>query len=296
MSLRIGTRGSALARVQTGKVSSYLAVMGVAVETVIITTEGDTTTSVPLHEVGNQGIFVRALDDAILRGEIDCAVHSMKDIPAVRPQGVVTCAVLERDSPADFLIHDGAIEDIHIIGTSSTRRRAQLLRHDPSLDVRDLRGNVDTRLRKLKSGMYDGIIIAKAGIDRLNLDVNGTILPTDEFVPAPNQGAVAVVCRDDPALIRLLGALDFPETRADAEIERAVMEELGGGCFTPLGIYSSAGRLTAEVLSADGARMERIEREVHDPDDARECARILGARAAGLIREAQVHTGVEYGR
>ena len=122
---------------------------GVEVEQKIITTEGDTVTGVPLHEVGGQGLFVRALDEAIIKGEIDAAVHSMKDIPAVRPPGLITSAVLARDSPADFLATSITISDVKVIGTSSTRRTAQILRHDPSVTIKRLRGNVDTRIRKL---------------------------------------------------------------------------------------------------------------------------------------------------
>jgi hydroxymethylbilane synthase len=140
---------------------------------------------------------VRALDDAILRGEIDAAVHSMKDIPAVRPAGPVCCAVLERDSPADFLAHEGPLDAVRIVGSSSTRRRAQLLRDEPSLEIKQLRGNVDTRIRKLRERQYDAIVLAEAGLQRLGIRLPGEPLPTDRFVPSPNQGTIAVVCRDD---------------------------------------------------------------------------------------------------
>ena len=126
MSIRVGTRGSKSALAQTSTVCKKLSALGIGVEQVIITTEGDTTTGVPLHEIGGQGVFVRALDDAILAGHIDCAVHSMKDIPAFRPGGLVTAAVLTRDSAADFLAYKGSLDAVKVIGTSSTRRRAQL--------------------------------------------------------------------------------------------------------------------------------------------------------------------------
>lgn len=293
MSLRIGTRGSALALAQTNKVVGMLADRGIEAEVVTIATEGDTATNVPLHAIGGQGVFVRALDDAILRGEIDAAVHSMKDIPAARPAGLTCCAVLERDSPADFLAHEGPLAAVRVIGSSSTRRRAQLLRDDPSLAVEQLRGNVDTRIRKLREGQYDAIVLAEAGLQRLGLTLPGEPLPTDRFVPSPNQGTVAVVCRDDPAVAGAFAALDHAPTRLDVEIERAVMEEVGGGCFTPQGIYCRDGNLIAEVLALDGSRWERIERHVATVGEARECGRALHRQAADLIREAYTALGVK---
>ena len=249
MTLKIGTRGSRLALVQADRVCEMLRSNGITVERKIITTEGDINTGVPLHEIGGQGLFVRALDEAILRGEIDAAVHSMKDVPAVRPPGVITSAVLPRDSPADFLAHDKSIDLVKVVGTSSTRRKAQLLRHDPSVIVAALRGNVDTRLRKLAAGEYDAILLAEAGLERLSIKLPGVRLPPDKFVPSPNQGTIAVVSRVDPSLSETMSLLDDPVTRSDVGIERAVMEEVGGGCFTPLGIYCRNGHLIASVLS-----------------------------------------------
>ncbi|MBP7410211.1 hydroxymethylbilane synthase [Methanoculleus sp. 10] len=292
MSLRIGTRGSALALAQAGKVVGMLADRGIEAEIVTITTEGDTATNVPLHAIGGQGVFVRALDDAILRGEIDAAVHSMKDIPAARPAGLVCCAVLERDSPADFLAHEAPLDAVRVVGSSSTRRRAQLLRNDPTLTVKQLRGNVDTRIRKLREGQYDAIMLAEAGLERLGLRLPGEPLPTDRFVPSPNQGTVAVVCRDDPGIAGPLAALDHAPTRLDVAIERAVMEEVGGGCFTPQGIYCRGGDLIAEVLALDGSRWERIERHVATPEEARACGRALRGKAEDLIREAYAALGL----
>ncbi|WP_292385328.1 hydroxymethylbilane synthase [Methanoculleus sp. UBA430] len=292
MSLRIGTRGSALALAQTNKVVGMLADRGIEAEIITITTEGDTATNVPLHAIGGQGVFVRALDDAILRGEIDAAVHSMKDIPAERPAGLVCAAVLERDSPADFLAHECPLDAVRIIGSSSTRRRAQLLRDAPALEVKQLRGNVDTRLRKLREGQYDAIVLAEAGLQRLGIRLAGEPLPTDRFVPSPNQGTVAVVCRDDPAVVEALAALDHAPTRLDVEIERAVMEEVGGGCFTPQGIFCRNGNLIAEVLALDGSRWERTERRISTVGEARECGQALRRQAGGLIREAYAALGI----
>jgi hydroxymethylbilane synthase len=293
MSVRIGTRGSKLALAQTSTVCKKLSALGIGVEQVIITTEGDTTTGVPLHEIGGQGVFVRALDDAILAGHIDCAVHSMKDIPAFRPGGLVTAAVLRRDSAADFLAYEGSLDAVKVIGTSSTRRRAQLLRHDPDISIVDIRGNVDTRIRKLTEGNFDAIMLAEAGLTRLGIHIAGERFPPEKFVPAPNQGTIAVVSRADPSLMEELSSLDHPETRTDVAIERAVMETLGGGCFTPLGIYCREGHLIAEVLSLGGDRTERIETDVQSVEQAREKGRQLHDRAKDLIDDAYRKLGIQ---
>ena len=294
MPLVIGTRGSALALAQAERVRRLLGEAGLESELRLIATIGDTVTSVPLHEIGGQGVFVRALDEALLRGECDCAVHSMKDIPAARPPGVTTAAVLRRDSPADFLATD--IEAPHVIGSSSTRRRAQLLRHDPGCDVRALRGNVDTRLRRLAEGEYEGILLAEAGLERLGLEVEGRRLPPEEFVPSTNQGTIAVVSRDEPVLVAALEkVLNDPASRRDTMIERAVMEELGGGCFTTIGCWCRSGHLIAEVLSLDGDRWVRREADVPGPDEARAFGRTLRDDAAELIREAYERLGLTNG-
>jgi hydroxymethylbilane synthase len=281
----IGTRGSALALAQTARVQERLREAGIETVARLVATAGDTVTGVPLHEIGGQGVFVRALDDAIGRGECDLAVHSMKDIPAKRPRGVVTAAVLKRDSPADFLVTPHAAP--RIIGSSSTRRRAQLLRHAPGLDIRPLRGNVDTRLKRLAEGRYDAIVLAEAGLERLGIEVEGRRMNPEEFVPPTNQGTIAVVSRDEPALATALAdALEDPASRRDTMLERAVMEELGGGCFTPIGCFCQNGDLIAEVLSLDGDRWVRRTASLEDEAAAREFGQALRDEAAPLIREA----------
>jgi len=295
MPVRIGTRGSKLALAQTRTVVQKLAGIGIDAEFEIIATQGDTTTQVPLHEIGGQGVFVRALDDAILEGRIDCAVHSMKDIPAFRPQGLVTAGILARDSPADFIAYHDSIASVQVLGTSSTRRRAQFLRHDPDLTIKDLRGNVDTRLRKLAEKEYDAILLAEAGLQRLGLTIKGERMDPETFVPSPNQGTIAVVSKADPSLQEVFSALDHPETRADVMAERAVMEELGGGCFTPLGIFCRDGNLIAEVLSLDGRRTERIEADVKTLKEARVQGRVLRGRAQDLIDDAFRRLGITHG-
>jgi hydroxymethylbilane synthase len=293
MSIRVGTRGSKLALAQTQTVCKKLSLMGIDAEQVIMNTQGDTTTSVPLHEIGGQGVFVRALDEAILAGDIDCAVHSMKDIPAYRPSGLFTAAVLKRDSPADYLACPGPLDAVRVIGTSSTRRRAQLLRYKPDIIIRDLRGNVDTRIRKMTSGEFDAIMLAEAGLTRLGISLPGMRFSPETFVPAPNQGTIAVVSRADPSLMEELSHLDHPQTRTDAAIERGVMEQLGGGCFTPLGIYCHDGHLIAEVLSLDGSRTERIEKDIKNIGQAREQGRHLHTRARDLIEDAYTRLGIK---
>ena len=292
MSLIVGTRGSRLAMAQTERVCGQLAERGIETEITEIKTVGDARSQVPMHQVGGQGIFVRALDDAILAGEIDFAVHSMKDIPAFRPEGLSMAAILKRDSPADFLVHECDIEDIHVVGTSSTRRRAQLMRSSLDVEVRDLRGNVDTRLRKLHEGQYDAIVLAEAGMQRLNMDLPGTQLLPQWFVPAPNQGTIAVVCRDDPELIETLGVIDHPQTRLDSEVERAVMEEIGGGCFTPQGVFCQDGFLIAEVLSLDGSRYQRVEDNGDSVEEGRYVGQKLKQISWDLIEEARQTLGL----
>lgn len=291
MPLVIGTRGSKLALAQAERVLRLLAGQGHEVETALIRTRGDEETGVPLHEIGGQGLFVKALDDAILSGEIDCAVHSMKDIPVKRPEGLVTVAVLERDSPADFLALSTAMDQATIVGTSSMRRRAQILRHDSTMEVRPLRGNVDTRIRRLLAGDFHAIILAEAGLQRLDYRLRGFRLPPERFVPTANQGAIAVVCRDEPWPRIPLSALDHAPTRTDVMAERAVIGELGAGCFTPVGVYCREGHLVAEVLSLDGKRTEKVGEVVADTDAARACGRLLAEKAKDLLAEARALEG-----
>lgn len=288
-----GTRASRLAMAQTERVCGMLDKLGTGTEVKKISTSGDDTTNVPLHKVGGQGIFVKALDDAILNGEVDFAVHSMKDIPAQRPDGVVTCAVLERDSPADFLVHSCPLEDVKVVGTSSTRRRAQFLRGGLDVEIKDLRGNVDTRLRKLEEGQYDAIVLAEAGMQRLGMDLPGTRLLPQWYVPSPNQGIIAVVCREDNDLEEIFRPLNHSQTEKDAGVERAVMEEIGGGCYTPQGVFCEDGFLIAEILSLDGKRWERIEDDGSTVEEGRLIGRKLRSIGYEIIEEARISLGLK---
>jgi hydroxymethylbilane synthase len=292
MHLKIGTRASKLARAQAEKVAGLLDERGIGNELVFISTVGDEQTGVPLHEIGGQGVFVRALDDALLAGEIDIAVHSMKDIPAVRPDGLITVAILIRDSPADYIVTDKKQEEIRILGTSSTRRTAQFQRHWPGIEIKQLRGNVDTRLAKLKAGEYDAIVLAEAGLQRLSLTLPGFRCDPVIHVPSTNQGTIAVVSRDEAAVREILVTIDDAKTRTDTLIERVVMEEIGGGCYTPLGIYCHDSYLIAEVLSLEGDRIFRLERQITGSDQARIFAAEVRDGADELIKEAYKRLGL----
>ncbi|MFQ6033627.1 MAG: hydroxymethylbilane synthase, partial [Candidatus Bipolaricaulia bacterium] len=271
MHLKIGTRGSRLARRQWAEVGRLLAEEGVEAEEVIITTSGDALLDRAIHQV-SYGAFVRELDAQVLGGEIDAAVHSMKDIPADLPEGLVIAAVLPRASPFDLLItRDGrALDGLPqgaVVGTASVRRRAQLLWHRPDLVIENLRGNIETRLRRLERGEYDAIILAEAGVRRLGLTVQGRRLP---FTPSPNQGAIAVTARADSPVLPLLRELDHRPTRAEVETERRIMERVGGGCAVPLGILArhdgSGIEVEAEVLTTDGRQRRAFSKRAAELD------------------------------
>jgi len=267
----IGTRGSQLALAQTENVARLLEELGVETSVNIIKTSGDRFMDRPLHAVSSGvGAFVRELDDVMFAGEIDIAVHSMKDMPTVRPPSLSTAAVLKRDTPFDILLtYDGTtldeLPELSVIGTSSLRRAAQIRRYRPDLVTQDLRGNIDTRLKKLNEGKYDGILLAKAGLERMGWELEGEILSPDFFCPSPNQGTVAVVTRVGTEAEAAVAKLDHNESRIVTEIERILISELGGGCTIPLGSYAEIMpdgkqlRVRAEVLSLDGGETIKID-------------------------------------
>jgi len=267
----IGTRGSQLALAQTENVARLLEELGVETSVNIIKTSGDRFMDRPLHAVSSGvGAFVRELDDVMFAGEIDIAVHSMKDMPTVRPPSLSTAAVLKRDTPFDILLtYDGTtldeLPELSVIGTSSLRRAAQIRRYRPDLVTQDLRGNIDTRLKKLNEGKYDGILLAKAGLERMGWELEGEILSPDFFCPSPNHGTVAVVTRVGTEAEAAVAKLDHNESRIVTEIERILISELGGGCTTPLGSYAEIMpdgkqlRVRAEVLSLDGGETIKID-------------------------------------
>lgn len=295
MKLRIGTRRSRLALAQATEVADRLRGLGVEVELAPMLTSGDRGAA-PRGRGGLKGLFVAEIVRALQRGEVDLAVHSAKDLPAPDPEGVVVAAVPERAAPFDVLVtRDGALADGAVVGTSSLRRRAQLLRARPGLRVRELRGNVDTRLARLEAGEVDGLVLAAAGLARLGITPpHATPLPLEEMVPAPGQGALAVQARaDDDRTLELASRLDHPRSRAAFEAERAVVGLLGGDCLLPLGAYAEGReegvRLLAVVVRPDGRDLVWAQAEAGDPGAvAREVAALLvSGGAEAILAEAR---------
>jgi hydroxymethylbilane synthase len=275
--LRIGTRGSQLALWQARAVATRLEAAGVEVELVIIKTSGDRLQEAPLSEVGGKRLFVKEIEDALVRDEIDAAVHSAKDMPADLPDGLAIAATLSREDPRDAFVlpADHTNGDVRSslaglgrpprVGTSSVRRTAQLSSVLPGAVFAPIRGNVDTRLRKLDAGEYDVLVLAAAGLRRLGFSdrISGTLSP-DECVPAPGQGIVAVEIRaDDSDTRRALRAVHDPAAATTLDAERTVVSALGGGCQLPLGalalIKNQELHLRAAVCSPDGRRTVRAQ-------------------------------------
>ena len=289
MTIRIGTRASALALAQARAVSAGLEAAGASVEIVAMRTEGDRRSGARLAEVGGKGLFVREIEDALLGGRIDVAVHSLKDLPAEVPDGLALAAFPRREDPRDVLVTaDGAgLHELRTgatIGTSSLRRRALLLAARPDLVVEPLRGNVDTRLAKLAAGECDGIVLAAAGLRRLALaPPHVHALPVETFVPAVGQGILAVEVRaDDVTTGRLARVLDDGDTRSCALAERSYLRRLGASCNTPMAAHATLDRtgerprlrMMALVASEDGRRILRAD-AAGAPGDAADVGRGL---------------------
>jgi hydroxymethylbilane synthase len=296
--LRLGTRASALARWQADWVAAQLADRGVAVELVLISTRGDQQQQGPIGSLGGQGVFTKELQNALLDGRIDLAVHSLKDLPTDEVVGLSLAAVPERGPVGDVLVSRG--QDFHelpqgaVIGTGSLRRRAQLLHARRDLKMADLRGNVDTRLKKLEQGDYQAIVLAEAGLVRLGLADRITArLPMSLILPAVGQGALGIETRADDTIARgALAPLDHPATHAAAVAERSMLAALRGGCLAPVGAWGRTGgdgllHLTGVVLSPDGSR--RIESTyTAEPAEAtdlgeRVAEALIADGAAGMI-------------
>jgi len=297
----VGTRGSRLALLQTGIVINRLKRFYPETEFDIrrVSTGGDRARDWQAVRE-EEGIFVKEIENELLAGKIDMAVHSVKDLPVDRTAGLTLAAVLERGRPEDaFISRKGqSLEDLSggaVIGTSSLRRRAQIKRLRPDLKLSELRGNVDTRLRKLDEGAVDGIVLAAAGVIRSGLEERITqILPLRAFLPAPAQGALGIETRiGDGALAEMAGRVDHGETRSAVEAERSLLKSLGGGCRVPVGAYAEAlgGKLSLEglVISLDGSRMVRSRLSSDDGEAGslgRELAGVLLQMGAGEILDA----------
>jgi hydroxymethylbilane synthase len=301
--VRIGTRGSQLALRQAEEIAAGLrrAWPRIEVELVPIRTSGDRLATAHLAEVGGKGLFVQEIDDALREGRVDLAVHSLKDLPGERPRDLVLAAFPRREDPRDVLV--GATPtsmDVlptgARVGTSSLRRSVQLLARRPDVAAMPIRGNVDTRLRKLRQGEYDALLLAAAGLRRLGLlDATATLLEPDEMLPAVGQGTLGVETRaDDGEILALVEPLTDRETRTATLAERAFLEAVGGTCTTPLAAYARrAGnrlRLDAFVATPDGARVMR-DGEVGDPEAPEALGRRLAARLLAAGAEAIIQTG-----
>jgi hydroxymethylbilane synthase len=303
--IRLATRASALALAQARFVADRLAASGVRVEVLPMRTEGDRLAEARLAAIGGKGLFVREIEDALLHGQADAAVHSLKDLPAEQPAGLCLAAFPERADARDVLVARRPMRFVElpkgaVLGTSSPRRRALALALRPDLVVEPIRGNVDTRLRKLDGGDCDAIVLAAAGLSRLGITPrHAELLAPDVFVPAVGQGVLAVESRaDDVATLAALRTLDHEPTRVCALAERAFLGRLGASCVTPMAAHArrAAGRLllTGVVASEDGRTVLRESAEggvehpaalgvrVADALLARGAARIVALRPAGV--------------
>lgn len=295
--LRLGARGSKLSRTQSAWVADRLRSRGHSVEFVVIETAGDAEQAGPIDAIDATGVFTTEVQRALLAGRVDLAVHSLKDLPTAPTTGLVLAAIPPREAAADALVSraaatlDGLPRNARV-GTGSHRRRAQLLCRRPDLRVLGVRGNVDTRLRKLHAGEFDAIVVAQAGLHRLGLAEHiAAAIPESEMLPAPGQGALAIECRsDDLPMRRVLAPLDDPATHAAVTAERSALARLEGGCLAAMGAWArvegASLQLSAAVLSVDGRR-RLATRAGGDPADAeaigQAAANDLLARGAGEL-------------
>lgn len=300
--LVIASRESALAMWQARHVQARLAALYPQTPVTILgmTTLGDRILDKALDKIGGKGLFVKELEEALADGRADLAVHSMKDVPMVMPDGFTMAAISEREDPRDALVSNryadlDALPEGGVVGTSSQRRESQLRARHPGLTVEPLRGNLQTRLKKLDDGAYAAIILAAAGLKRLGLaDRIAAIMPPEQSLPAPGQGALGIECRSDRAdLIALLGALNHEATAVCVRAERALSRALSGSCQLPLGAYAQHEggrlRLRAFVARRDGSRIVRDELsgDANDPEAlGSELARRLLAQGAAEILAA----------
>ena len=295
--IRIGTRGSPLALAQARQVAARLqaahALAPEQCELVVIKTTGDRITDRPLIEAGGKGLFTKELEEALFAGDIDLAVHSMKDMPAILPQGLAISAILEREDPRDAFVSLkyvslAAMPAGALIGTSSPRRQAQVLRARPDLRVVGFRGNVETRLRKLEEGVADATFLACAGLNRLGMSQHITAaMPTEVMLPAVAQGAIGIEIRaDDDATARLIAPLNDAATALCVTAERAYLAQLEGSCRTPIAGHAELSDgslcLRGEILTPNGVQAHTASRR----GSAQEAMRVGEDTAAELLRQA----------
>jgi hydroxymethylbilane synthase len=298
----LGTRGSRLALAQAEACAEKLRAAGPGVEIRVIKTTSDHHPETPLSVIDRRDVFTRQLDEALLGGEIDLAVHSLKDVPTELPEGVVLAAITVRRDPSDVLVSQerydvDALPQGAVVATSSLRRRAQLLHRRPDLRIVEIRGNVDTRIRKMREGRADALVLARAGLDRLGLDAPHAIISPEVMLPAVGQGALTVATLEDHPLRALVReALNHGPTERAVLAERAMLRALEGGCRVPVGALGVAQgnvvRLRGVVASPDGALVYRGEAEGEEPEEvgdrlARELLERGAAVVLGEIREVR---------
>ena len=293
----LGTRGSRLALAQAEECAASLRAAGTAVEIRIIRTTSEHHPDTPLAIIDQRDVFTRQLDEALLSGEIDLAVHSLKDVPTEPPEWVDLAAFTLRRDPSDVLVSEGrhTLEDLPqgaVVATSSQRRRAQLLHQRPDLEVVGIRGNVDTRVRKMREGAADAVVLARAGFERLGLDAPHTVIPADKVLPAVGQGALAAATLHDHPLRGLVRrVLNHGPTERSVLAERAMLRALEGGCRVPVGAISAVRgtvvRLRGVVVSPDGALAYRGEAEGEEPEEVGErlALDLLEQGAAAVLEE-----------
>ena len=275
MLIRIGSRGSRLALTQAERAAERLRGDSVEIALVPITTAGDKDRTKPFGEIGSRGVFVKEIEEALLGGRIDVAVHSAKDMTSSDTDGLVVGAYLEREDPRDALCGAAELRPGMCVGTASIRRKAQLLALEPELSIEPLRGNIDTRLRKRRERGLDAVVLAACGLERLGLmrEISRRFEP-DELLPEAGQGALALQVRSGDE--DLVAGVDDAETRRRVEAERACVFEIGGGCLAPVAAHHDGEKLTALVAAEDGSWVER-----RSGDDPAELAQELVQFAAG---------------
>ncbi len=291
----LGTRGSKLALVQANACAERLRAAGLNIELRTIKTTSERLPETPLAVIDQRDVFTRQLDEALLRGEIDLAVHSLKDVPTEVPEGIVLAAITERHDPRDVLVSDEGydVDDLPegaVVATSSLRRRAQLLYRRPGLRIAEIRGNVDTRVRKMREGGADALLLARAGLTRLGLDVPHKIVPKEVMLPAVGQGALAVATLGEHPLREVIReTLNHKPTETAVRAERAMLNALHGGCRVPVGaLAKSADKgevwLQGVVVSTDGALVYRGEELGERPEEVgSQLARNLLEQGASVV-------------